>query len=90
MNDLDLTFATATEADAGSIAALRNAAADDLTRRYGQGHWSSTSTERGVLRNVARPKFSRTSLRVMEIRSSPLFACRPKSPGPSARRTSRR
>ena len=60
MNDLDLTFATATEADAGSIAALRNAAADDLTRRYGQGHWSSTSTERGVLRNVARPKFSRT------------------------------
>jgi GNAT superfamily N-acetyltransferase len=60
MNDLDLTFATATESDVGSIAALRNAAADDLTRRYGQGHWSSTSTERGVLRDVARPKFSRT------------------------------
>jgi len=60
MNDLDLTFATATEADASSIAALRNAAADDLTHRYGHGPWSSTSTERGVLRDLARPKFSRT------------------------------
>src|SRR5215475_14461981 len=60
MNDLDLTFATATEVDAAAIAALRNAAADDLTRRYGQGHWASPSTERGVLRDLARPKFSRT------------------------------
>ena len=60
MSDLNLTFTTATEADAGGIAALRNAAADGLTRRYGQGHWSSTSTERGVLRDLARPKFSRT------------------------------
>ena len=60
MNDLDLNFATATEADAGVIAALRNAVADDLTRRYGEGHWSSTSTERGVLRDLARPRFSRT------------------------------
>lgn len=60
MNNLDLTFATATEANAGAIAALRNAAADDLTRRYGQGHWSSISTERAVLRDLARPRFSRT------------------------------
>lgn len=60
MNEMDLTFATATEADAGAIAALRNLAADDLTRRYGQGYWSSTSSERGVLRDLARPKFSQT------------------------------
>lgn len=60
MNNLDLTFATATEANAGAIAALRNAAADDLTRRYGQGHWSSILTERAVLRDLARPRFSRT------------------------------
>jgi GNAT superfamily N-acetyltransferase len=60
MNEMDLTFATAKEADAGGIAALRNAAADDLTRRYGQGYWSSTSTERGVLRELGRPRFSQT------------------------------
>lgn len=52
MNNLDLTFTTANEAGAGGIAALRNAAADSLTRRYGQGHWSSTLTERGVLRDL--------------------------------------
>src|SRR6478672_5236648 len=55
-----LTFSIATEADAGAIASLRTAAADHLSHRYGQGPWSSPSTERGVLRDLSRPKFSRT------------------------------
>ena len=57
---MDLTFATATKADAGAIAALRNDAVADLTHRYGQGYWSSTSSERGVLRELGRPRFSQT------------------------------
>ena len=57
---MNLSFFLATDADAAAIAALRNAAADHLTRQYGQGHWSSPSTERGVLRDLSRPKFSRT------------------------------
>jgi GNAT superfamily N-acetyltransferase len=39
-------------ADAEAIATLRTAAADDLTRRYGDGHWSSTVSPRGVLRGI--------------------------------------
>jgi GNAT superfamily N-acetyltransferase len=57
---MDLTFATATESDAGAIAAVCSAAADDLTRKFGRGHWSASSTERGVLRDLSRPEFSRT------------------------------
>lgn len=40
------------ELDALAIARLRTAAADDLTRRYGDGHWSSSVSERGVLRGI--------------------------------------
>lgn len=39
----------ATPADAAEVAALRNAAAEDLTRRFGAGHWSGTVSEKGVL-----------------------------------------
>lgn len=39
----------ATPADAVAIAALRNAVAENLTARYGKGHWSGCCTERGVL-----------------------------------------
>ena len=31
------------------MAALRTAVAEDLTRQYGKGHWSSAVSERGVL-----------------------------------------
>jgi GNAT superfamily N-acetyltransferase len=41
-------FAPAGDEDAAAIADLRNAAADDLTRRYATGHWSGHTTERGV------------------------------------------
>jgi hypothetical protein len=39
----------ATIEDAAGIASLRQAVADDLTRRYGEGPWSSSGTEKGVL-----------------------------------------
>jgi GNAT superfamily N-acetyltransferase len=35
--------------DALAIARLRAAVAEDLTSRYGKGHWSSAGSERGVL-----------------------------------------
>ena len=39
----------ATAEDAVAIAAIRSRAADALTRRFGQGHWSAPATEKGVL-----------------------------------------
>jgi GNAT superfamily N-acetyltransferase len=42
----------ATTEDAAAIAALRNAVAEHLTARYGKGHWSSSSSEKGVLYNL--------------------------------------
>jgi GNAT superfamily N-acetyltransferase len=44
-----LTFRDATPEDAPVIAALQNAAAGALTSRFGEGHWSSLSSERGAI-----------------------------------------
>jgi GNAT superfamily N-acetyltransferase len=44
----NLCFATADDADAAAIAAIRTAAAQRLTRDYGKGHWSGAVTENGV------------------------------------------
>lgn len=44
----------ATPADAGAVAAVRNAAASDLTSRYGTGGWSNNTSERGVLFDMRR------------------------------------
>lgn len=49
---MDVTFRPARPADAPSIAALRNAAADQLTLRFGKGHWSGQTSERGVLTSL--------------------------------------
>jgi GNAT superfamily N-acetyltransferase len=57
---MKLIFATATPSDAPELAALHSAAAEDLTRRFGHGFWSSPPTERGILVNMRKPKFSRT------------------------------
>jgi GNAT superfamily N-acetyltransferase len=46
---MKLSCATATNADAAAVAALRTAVAECLTRDFGKGHWSSCVTERGVL-----------------------------------------
>ncbi len=50
---MKLSVFPAVAADAAAIAALRNAAADHLTRRYGKGHWSHQVSERGVLSGIA-------------------------------------
>ena len=49
---MNLTIEGATAADAQALVAMRAAVADDLTRRYGRGHWSLVGTERGVLRDI--------------------------------------
>jgi len=46
---MKITFAIATQGDAIELAALHTAVADELTRRYGRGPWSSRTTEKGVL-----------------------------------------
>jgi GNAT superfamily N-acetyltransferase len=40
--------------DAVAIAVVRNAAADALTREFGQGHWSGQTSERGVRAGMAK------------------------------------
>jgi GNAT superfamily N-acetyltransferase len=44
-----LRLKPATAAEAPAVAALRTATAAGLTARFGQGPWSSVTTERGVL-----------------------------------------
>ena len=45
---MKLKFRDAKPEDVPVIAALQNAAAGALTARFGEGHWSSLVTERGV------------------------------------------
>jgi len=47
-----LSCGVATEADAEAVAALRTAAAEQLTVKYGRGHWSSAVTSRSVSRDL--------------------------------------
>jgi GNAT superfamily N-acetyltransferase len=43
-----LRFRDATEKDVAHLAALHNSVAGGLTARFGEGHWSVVTTERGV------------------------------------------
>ena len=45
-------FTLAEPADAPELAELRTAAARELTANHGGGHWSTESSERGVLANL--------------------------------------
>jgi ribosomal protein S18 acetylase RimI-like enzyme len=56
---MKVVFAAATNFDASALAALHTAAAEDLTRRFGRGFWSSPPSERAILNELRRPKFSR-------------------------------
>lgn len=47
-----MKISAAEESDAAEIAALRTAVAEDLTARYGTGHWSFNVTEAGVARGI--------------------------------------
>ncbi|MGE5828018.1 MAG: GNAT family N-acetyltransferase [Micromonosporaceae bacterium] len=49
---MDLLVTTATEVDAAAIAAVHTAAAQQLTRRHGPGHWSSTTSPVSVVRAI--------------------------------------
>ena len=53
---LKLSVREAVQADAKEIAALRVAAAEDLTARFGKGFWSSAATEKGVLQAMKQGK----------------------------------
>src|SRR5271168_4574766 len=46
---MKLTFSIAKLPDAPALAALHTSVADDLTRRYGRGPWSSHTSEKGAL-----------------------------------------
>ena len=47
-----LAVSTATVEDAAAIAAVRNAAAMELTRCFGSGHWSGLTAEPDVVRGI--------------------------------------
>jgi GNAT superfamily N-acetyltransferase len=46
---MKLSISTASPADAIELAALHTAVAEDLTRRYGRGFWSTKTSEKGAL-----------------------------------------
>jgi GNAT superfamily N-acetyltransferase len=47
-----LTFTLAGPRNAAVLAALRTEAARELTRQFGEGHWSGEPTERGVVADL--------------------------------------
>jgi GNAT superfamily N-acetyltransferase len=51
---MKLKLQIATPEDAPDLVALRNAVSQHLTSRFGQGHWSSGVTEKGVLFGMRR------------------------------------
>jgi len=53
---MELEFSIAGPGDAPALAALQNAAAEDLTRRFGHGFWSGVATERGILAQMRHAK----------------------------------
>jgi GNAT superfamily N-acetyltransferase len=66
---MSLKFRDATVEDAPAIAALHNAAAGALTARFGTGHWSSLTTERGAVlaRRHARVRVGREGKRILTV-----------------------
>ena len=47
-----LALVEATPEDAATVAALRAAVAERLTRDFGQGHWSTVASERSVINDL--------------------------------------
>jgi len=64
-----LTFRDATLKDVPIIAGLHNAAAGALTARFGEGHWSSLTTERGAAagQRHSRVRVGRSGKRVLTV-----------------------
>lgn len=69
MTGIRLTFRDATEGDVAAIAALQNAEAGALTARFGTGHWSTLTSERGVRASMrhARLRVGRSGRRVLTV-----------------------
>jgi GNAT superfamily N-acetyltransferase len=64
-----MKFRDATKDDVAVIAGLQNSAAGALTARFGVGHWSSLSTERGAelaLRH-SRVRVGRSGRRILTV-----------------------
>ena len=64
-----MKFRDATNDDVAAIAGLQNAAAGALTARFGAGHWSSLTSERGAtlaLRH-ARVRVGRSDKRILTV-----------------------
>ena len=49
---MTVSISAAKKADAAALAALRSAVARDMTRRFGQGHWSACPSKAEVLRQL--------------------------------------
>ena len=64
-----ITFRDATLDDVAAIAALHNAAAGALTARFGEGHWSHLTTERGTASSLrhARVRVGREGRRILTV-----------------------
>jgi hypothetical protein len=64
-----LTFRDATLKDVPVIAALHNAAAGALTARFGEGHWSSLVTERGIASSQrhTRVRLGKSGKRILTV-----------------------
>lgn len=61
------SITAATEDDAATLASMRTAVADDLSKKSRLGHWSSAVTERGVLEGIrtSRVLIARHSIRIV-------------------------
>jgi GNAT superfamily N-acetyltransferase len=66
---LQLRFSDAGADDVAAIAALQNAAAGVLTARFGEGHWSAMTTERGatLAQRHARVRIGRSGRRILTV-----------------------
>ena len=52
MEEMKISVTRARDSDASEIAELRTCVAEHLTGRHGAGHWSSSVTEKSVLRSI--------------------------------------
>lgn len=64
-----VTFRDATLKEVPAIAALHNSAAGALTARFGEGHWSHLTTERGTASSLrhARVRVGREGHRILTV-----------------------
>ena len=66
---MQLKFRDATPDDAPVLAAMQNAVAGALTARFGEGHWSSMSSELGAVlaQRHARVRVGRSGKRLLTV-----------------------